>query len=130
MAVWSLIKRCLLSIKRWLFSDLTIDFALIIALTLFMGWMASHFFIGNHTLYHDNYRFYGQWRDQLHSLNRYGEIEWWAPQYQSGTVAYYYAALGDLNCTSPQFAIIGFIAWLLGVPAGVLVLVYVVMHVF
>jgi hypothetical protein len=95
------------------FVQLAIDLALILGLTLFVGFLMV-FQYSSRVFYHDNWSFYGLWRDQLHSLNRYGEIGWWAPHYQAGWPAYYYAILGNNNCSGPIFVLWGSLSWIAG----------------
>ena len=94
--------------------ELAIDLALIAGLTLFVGSIMAVHFAPTRVLYHDNFSMYGMFRDQLHSLNRFGEVGWWAPHYQTGWPAYYYAMLGDNNCTSPLFVLWGTLSWISG----------------
>ncbi len=93
--------------------ELAIDLALLIGLTLFVGLIMLLQYRGRQ-LYHDNWSFYGLFRDQLHSLNRFGEIGWWAPHYQLGYPAYYYAILGNNNCSGPVFVLWGALCWIAG----------------
>ena len=93
--------------------ELAIDLALLIGLTLFVGLIMLLQYRGR-LLYHDNWSFYGLFRDQLHSLNRFGEIGWWAPHYQLGYPAYYYAILGNNNCSGPVFVLWGALCWIAG----------------
>lgn len=111
---------------------MTIDLALIAGLSLFIG-LIMFYQYDSKLLYHDNWSFYGLFRDQLHSLNRYGEIGWWAPHYQLGWPAYYYAILGDNNCTGPVFVFWGFAAWLagrLGIHSDSFYLLYLINYAF
>lgn len=93
--------------------ELLIDVALILGLTLFVG-LIMVFQYDARLLYYDNFGLYGMFRDQLHSLNHFGEIGWWAPHYQSGWPAYYYGILGDNNCSSPLFVLWGSLSWIAG----------------
>lgn len=83
-------------------------------LSLFSFWVTSRRMFSGHVLYWDNAAFFSVFRDQLHSLNYFGEIAWWFPHVQSGWPAYYYSILGDTACGSPLFVVFGFASWLVG----------------
>lgn len=66
------------------------------------------------TLYWDNGRLFTQFRDNLHSLNQFGEIAWWFPHNQFGSPGYFHSILGVPNCIAPLFASLAAVAWVLG----------------
>lgn len=90
------------------------DIAMLVGLAVFSGWVTTGHFLATHSLYHDNHKFYGLFRDQLHAANTFGEWALWFPHYQGGWPGYYYNFLGDLNCSSPVFVLHQAIFWLAG----------------
>lgn len=85
---------------------------MLFSLTLVVGLLFSLHFILKNTLYWDNYVLFSLFKENLHSLNYFGEIQWWSSEVQSGFPIYYYI-LG-YNLTTPLFAATAFIVWLLG----------------
>lgn len=77
------------------------DFILLVTISLFSAYVTTEGFYRTGTLYWDNGLFFGFFRDNLHSLNEFGEFAWWFPHKQFGWPAYYYSVLGDLSFFSP-----------------------------
>jgi Bacterial membrane protein YfhO len=93
---------------------LAVEAATILSLALFSFFVTSYFFLNEHRLYWDTSQHFGQFRDNLHALNAFGQIAWWFPQNQFGWPSYYYSVLGFPHGASPLFAATGFTLWLLG----------------
>jgi hypothetical protein len=85
----------------------------LVALNLFAGSVLTAHFLAKHSLYWDNLRLYSYFRDNLNSLNYFGEIAWWNPAVAGGLPFYYPSILG-VNGTTPLFAALAFAVWLLG----------------
>src|SRR5947209_2233423 len=90
------------------------DFAAIVVLSLFSFFVTSYGFLTTGGIYWDNALFFSLFRDNLHSLNEYGQVAWWFPHKQMGWPSYYYSILGDLSFSSPIPVVIGFVCWFLG----------------
>jgi hypothetical protein len=86
-------------------------------LTLAAGLIYCGCFFANRTLAWDTVRLFSLFRDNLHSLNIFGEIQWWDPVTPTGFPVYYFSILGH-NCATPLFVGTGILAWLLGL-AGI-----------
>jgi len=88
---------------------------LLLALLSFFTFFTTYFWLAKtNSLYWDNLQFYSIFRDQLHSLNHFGEFAWWYPHFQSGYPGYFYAILGQIGCASPLMILLGSAVWLLG----------------
>jgi hypothetical protein len=94
--------------------DSSLDLFLILGLTTFSFFITSALFLKQHVLYWDTGRLFSIFRDNLHSLNFFGEIAWWFPHAQGGTPAYYTSILNTSSCTSPLFVLVGLFCWALG----------------
>ena len=64
-------------------------------------------------LSHDRYQLYGQFRDNFHSLNAFGDPAWWNPVAQAGFPTYYFGILGTESLT-PLNVCISTLAWVTG----------------
>ncbi len=87
-----------------------------LALNIFAG-ITMYYFTGfteTHSLYWDRLSLVGFFRDNLHSLNRFGEVEWWNPNAGTGFPIYYTSLLGTTQGANPLFVIFGFVFWALG----------------
>jgi hypothetical protein len=80
----------------------------------FAGFIFGYYFISNHTLYHDNLLLFNLFRDNVQSVNQFGQFSWWFPGSQLGWPAYYYSILGVLPLTSPVLSLILGASWILG----------------
>jgi len=87
-----------------------------LALTILAGIALYYFtgFVETHSLYWDRFELAGFFRDNLHSLNRFGEIEWWNPNAGTGFPIYYTSILGTTQGANPLFVLFGFGFWILG----------------
>lgn len=77
------------------------------------------FFVGytpmrNHTLYWDNAFLFSFFRDNLYSLNRWGEFMWWYPHTQFGWNGHYFALLGCVPVLSLSYIFLAVAAFILG----------------
>jgi hypothetical protein len=88
--------------------------ALVFVLALFSFFVTCFFFLRDGALYWDNGQHFSQFRDNLHSLNAYGELAWWFPHVQGGWPSYYYSILGFPHGASPLFAVVAASCWLSG----------------
>src|SRR5688500_3641245 len=79
---------------------------MILALTVFSSFLTCFFFLRDGALYWDTGQHFSQFRDNLHSLNAYGEVAWWFPHIQGGWPSYYYSILGFPHGASPLFAVV------------------------
>ena len=95
--------------------DIEPSAAVILALSLFSFFLTCFFFLRDGALYWDNGQHFSQFRDNLDSLNRYGQIAWWFPHIQGGWPSYYYSILGFPHGASPLFALVAFACWIAGV---------------
>jgi hypothetical protein len=91
--------------------------AAVVVLALAAGLMYSGHFLANRALAHDTARIFNLFRDNLHSLNFFGEVQWWDPLAPTGFPVYYFSILGH-NCATPLFVAAGFLAWIMGL-AGI-----------
>jgi len=89
---------------------------LLVALNIFAGCTTYVFtgFTAEHRLYWDRLSLSGFFRDNLHALNYFGEIEWWNPNAGVGFPIYYASILGTTHGANPLFVTFGFVFWLLG----------------
>jgi hypothetical protein len=87
---------------------------LIVVLALFSFFVTCFFFLKDGALYWDNGQHFSQFRDNLHSLNVYGEVAWWFPHVQGGWPSYYYSILGFPHGASPVFGLVAAGCWLSG----------------
>lgn len=85
----------------------------LLIINVFAGGVLSGYFFVTGSLYHDNLKYYSIFHDNLHSLNYFGEVQWWHPNVQQGFPAFYLSILGT-NSTTPLFAVISLIIWILG----------------
>lgn len=85
----------------------------LLAINIFSSLVLSGYFLANGSLYWDNQMIYSVFRDNLQSLNYFGEIQWWHPNVQEGFPSYYLTILGD-TFTTPLFILTGFTFWALG----------------
>jgi hypothetical protein len=90
------------------------QFVFLLLLNVIAGFLFSGFFLVKGSLYHDNMRFYSVFRDSLHSLNYFGQPQWWHPNAQEGFPAYYLSMLSS-NHATPLFVVISAVVWMLGV---------------
>lgn len=95
-------------------SSQPLPFAFIVGLALVSFFTTCFFFFKDTTLYWDTAQHFVQFRDNLHSLNAFGQIAWWFPQNQTGWPNYYYSILGFPHGASPLFVGLSFLVWLLG----------------
>lgn len=102
---------------------------LIFSLTLYSFWVTCSLFLRDGTLYWDNAKLFDQFRDNLHSLNFFGEFAWWAPHRLQGFPSYYHSFLGVPSCGYPLFVLLGSIVWLLG-KMGIILYRYQPLYVF
>ncbi len=86
----------------------------LLILSVFSFWVAGVPFLDQGTLYWDTGRFFSQVRDTLHSLNHFGELPLWMPQYQSGFAGYYLSFLNIHSITCPSLWPFLFLSWGLG----------------
>ena len=89
------------------------QFLCLIVLNIFAGLVLSGFFLFHGRLYWDNLNLFSVFRDNLHSLNYFKEIQWWSPNLQNGFPTYYLSMLGN-NATTPLYVITCFVVWILG----------------
>lgn len=99
----------------------------LVVVNLIAGTVLSGFFLANGSLYHDNMKYYSTFRDNLHSLNYFGEIQWWHPNVQEGFPAFYLSLLG-INSTTPLFVLLGLSVWLLG-QMGIIIKSYLYLYI-
>lgn len=104
-----------------------VQLAWLLVLNIGAGVAFSGGFIGKNTLYWDNLNLFSFFRDNLHSLNYFGEIQWWHRSSQTSFPIYYASILGT-TCATPLFAILGLILWILG-RAGIYVHSYHALYV-
>lgn len=90
------------------------DYVFLLLLSLFSAFVTSYAFFKTGTLYWDSGLFFSIFRDNLHSLNEFGEFPWWYPHKQLGWPSYYYSILGQLSASSPVAVLLGALSWLLG----------------
>src|SRR3989338_11228021 len=81
------------------------------------------------TLAGDAARQFGLFRDNLHSLNWFGEIQWWNPSQASMGFPIYYLSVLATVFTSPLFAMLAAVVWLLG-SLGIHLSSYLSLYVF
>lgn len=105
------------------------DYIFILLACSISGWVTSYDSLVYNGLYWDNAKFFSIFRDNMHSLNYFGEIAWWFPNASTGWPAYYYSILGDLNASSPIFVTMGFCCWLLG-KIGIHITEYFTLYVY
>lgn len=67
---------------------------------------SSQFLIGDAN-YGDTGKYFSAFRDNMHSLNRFGEPAWWLPTFQTGTAGYFYSILNDFSFLSPCAVVTG-----------------------
>ena len=94
--------------KKYLHSELL----LLLVLSVFSSVVLAGYFI-EYRLYWDNLKLFSFFRDNLQSLNYFGNIQWWNPHAARGFPIYYTSILGT-NGITPLFVILGGLAWLLG----------------
>jgi hypothetical protein len=87
---------------------------LVLGLAAFSFFVTCLFFLRDGALYWDNGQHFSQFRDNLHSLNAYGQIAWWFPHVQGGWPSYYYSILGFPHGASPLFGVVAFVCWAAG----------------
>lgn len=93
--------------------DLVVQVAALLALNLLAGTSLFGYFLANDTLYWDTKRLYSIFHNNLHSLNYFGEIQWWEPTATFGIPSYYISILAH-NGATPLFVLVGFVVWVLG----------------
>ena len=86
---------------------------LLIGLQLFAGSALAGAFLRKPILCADTLRQFSIFRDNLHALNYFGEIQWWNPNVQGGFPMYYPSIL-LLSYTTPLFAVVAAASWILG----------------
>jgi len=90
------------------------DYWFVFIIILFSAWVTSYDTLHYKKFYWDNPLLFSIFRDNLQSLNFFHEIAYWFPHVSVGWPAYYNSFLGDVSCTSPIFAALGFLCWLSG----------------
>ena len=86
----------------------------LVLLSFFANGLFSIFHLKTGSLYWDHARLFNLFRDSLHSLNYFGEIQWWNPVSANGFPTYYFSILGN-NGLTPVFIFFSVIAWFFGV---------------
>ena len=91
------------------------DLLIITAFSFFAYLVFGAGFMLTKTLFHDNFASFSVFRDNLHSLNHFGEIAWWFPHNQCGFPNYWISILGgSIFCIKPAGSILGLFVWILG----------------
>jgi hypothetical protein len=86
---------------------------LLFFLTLIAGCLLFAPLVVEHKLYWDHPSWFSFFRDNLHSLNYFGEVQWWNPNAATGFPNYYPSFLANSNA-APLFVALGFFVWILG----------------
>ncbi len=85
----------------------------LVSLNILSGFMLGGIFLAKGSLFGDTLRQFSMFRDNLHSLNYFGEVAWWNTHVQSGFPMYYHAMFST-GCTMPLFLALSGIFWALG----------------
>ncbi len=102
---------------------------LIFCLAAFSFFTTCFFFLKDKSLYWDTAQHFVQFRDNLHSVNAFGEIAYWFPHVQFGWPSYYYSILGFPHGATPLFGLLAFVCWALG-QFGIILKAYHPIYVF